>query len=106
MAAASAVGAIIRVADIPCSTVCAAALDALPEPPVWSPATSGEEYELALAVAPDALPDLNAALVGSSLGPLAAVGEFAAGAGVRLVDKSGSDLVLGAGGWDHFRPAS
>jgi thiamine-monophosphate kinase len=64
-------------------------------------ASGGDDYELAFTLPPDkapaALRDL--AKVG---GGATRIGRIVEGAGVRLIDESGAEIVLAQRGWEHF----
>jgi thiamine-monophosphate kinase len=93
----------ILAGSIPVDPSCEAAGACLPHRPPWSPATSGEEYELLLAVAPGEIERLNELLAKSGLGALTAVGRVLEGQGVALLGLDGEELALETKGWDHFR---
>jgi thiamine-monophosphate kinase len=64
-------------------------------------ATGGDDYELLFAAPAEA----NAAierLAAVSAVPITVIGEFEAGAGVRLVDAAGAAIPLATAGWTHF----
>ncbi|MGC8476454.1 MAG: thiamine-phosphate kinase [Acetobacteraceae bacterium] len=64
--------------------------------------TGGDDYELLLAVAPEAQTALEAAAREKHI-PLARIGRFHAGVEtVILRDPAGVPIPLGAGGWSHF----
>jgi len=97
---ASGAGADVRLADIPLEPALGRVF---PDDARMLAATGGEDYELALAGAPDAL-----ARVSEALGaPLAVVGEITRGpAGrVRLIDERGNEVAVPRGGWDHLASA-
>ncbi len=64
--------------------------------------TGGDDYELLLAVAPEAQTALETAAREMHI-PLARIGRFQAGVEtVILRDPAGAPIALGAGGWSHF----
>ncbi len=64
--------------------------------------TGGDDYELLLAVAPEAESALRSAAHEKHI-PLARIGRFQAGAEtVILRDPAGTPIPIGAGGWSHF----
>ena len=64
--------------------------------------TGGDDYELLLAVAPEAESALRSAAREKHI-PLARIGRFQAGAEtVILRDPAGVPIPIGAGGWSHF----
>lgn len=91
---------------IPVDPCCQAAAASLPHLPDWSPATSGEEYELLLAVDSGHWERVNATLQAAGLDPLTAIGQAQEGQGVALLGADGKELALGSSGWDHFRAES
>lgn len=94
---ASRVAAELRLARIPLDPDLAAAY---PEDAVTMAATGGEDYELLLIGAEDALARASAALAA----PLTVVGRIVEGAPcVRMLDASGAEVILAASGWDHLK---
>ncbi|NSW55744.1 MAG: thiamine-phosphate kinase [Armatimonadetes bacterium] len=93
----------IIAASIPVDPSCAAAGARLSHRPQWSPATSGEEYELLLSLAPGEIGRVNEILAENGLGALTPVGRVIEGEGVALLGKDGEELSLETRGWDHFR---
>jgi thiamine-monophosphate kinase len=69
----------------------------------WWPATSGEEYELLLAIAPGMIGTLTHNLREAGLGALIEIGQVVPGSGVVIVHPDGSEVEMDGGGWDHFR---
>ena len=64
-------------------------------------AAGGDDYELLFAAPPEAASEI--AALGQSLGlPVAEIGRFEPGEGVRLVDGSGREIRVAAAGWQHF----
>lgn len=101
LCAASGVGAEVEAAALPTSAAYRRAARALPEP--LAPALSGgEDYELLLAVPPGRLDRAHAAARRTAT-PLAVIGRFVRGQGVRVLREAGDELRLGVGGHDHLR---
>jgi len=98
--ATSGVGAKVRAADIPISDTLRAAIEAgetsIPEMLVW-----GEDYELALAVAPQDFPAFLEAAAEKGVS-LTVVGEFVKGDKAEFLDEQGEPIVFGKPGWQHF----
>jgi thiamine-monophosphate kinase len=103
MAARSHVRLALDVARIPVSSVAQEAIQSLGSRPPWWAATSGEEYELLLSIAPGSVGTLSHQLRAAGLGPLSEVGQVVPGSGVVLVHPDGSEVEMEGGGWDHFR---
>ncbi len=61
--------------------------------------TGGDDYELLLAVPPD-----NGAALKAACGalPVTRIGVFQPGAGVRVIDDSGTEMQFQSSGWKHF----
>jgi thiamine-monophosphate kinase len=104
IAEASGVGAVLEAAAVPLS---AAASSLLADAPDLLPLilTGGDDYELLLTAAPDAVNDLLA--LGTEIGtPLSVIGTITAPAAkgkvVRVIDRDGADLDLATGGYRHF----
>lgn len=64
--------------------------------------SSGEEYELAFTVSPEALPAVQKALAESGARPVTVIGRVTAGSGVTV---EGAELPASPG-WDHFSSAA
>jgi len=96
----SGVGATIELERIPLSSAAreVVALDNTVRPLL---ATGGDDYELLFAAPPDAEPEIAALAHGLAL-PIVEIGAIAHGAGVRLVDATGGEIPVAAGGWRHF----
>ncbi len=88
---------------IPVHRACQDAERCLPAGTAWSAATSGEEYELLLALSPDDLPRAAQLLEERDLAPLTQIGRVVEGEGVALLREDGSEVEMSSGGWDHFR---
>jgi thiamine-monophosphate kinase len=95
---------VLELARLPISPIAQDVIGQLGPHPPWWPATSGEEYELLLAVAPGGLGALSHQLRAAGLRPLTEVGHVVPGSGVVLVHPDGSEVEMESGGWDHFRP--
>jgi thiamine-monophosphate kinase len=94
---ASGLGAVIAAARVPLSDAARAA------GPQWRTTclTGGDDYELALAVPPDA--EAAFAAAAHSFGvPVTRIGHFVTGAGVRVEDEDGTSIDLATPGWSHF----
>jgi len=63
--------------------------------------TGGDDYELVMAIAPDAGPEFaaHAACLGV---PAARIGRFVPGEGVRVLDGAGLPMQFARTGWSHF----
>ncbi|WP_243735644.1 thiamine-phosphate kinase [Dongia mobilis] len=104
IAEASGVGAILEAAAVPLS---AAAAGLLADAPDLLPLilTGGDDYELLLTAAPDAVNDLLAlgAEIGTPLSVVGCIPGHAAGERpVRVIDRDGVELNLATGGYRHF----
>jgi thiamine-monophosphate kinase len=98
---ASGVGARIGVADLPRSPAYARAAARLAEPD--QPALAGgEDYELLVAIPPAQHAAAEQAARRART-PLAVIGRFVRGRGVRVVDARGEPVPIAEGGWDHLR---
>lgn len=93
----------IAAARLPVTQASRHAAQHVPGDALWWAATSGEEYELLLAVDRDSLPDLTALLQDRDLEPLTDIGDIVAGEGVVLIREDGSEVEMERGGWDHFK---
>jgi thiamine-monophosphate kinase len=99
---ASGVGARIGLQDLPLSPAYRRAARRLADP--WAPALAGgEDYELVVAIAPASLPAARAAAARART-PLAVIGRFVRGRGVRVVGARGEPVSVPAG-HDHLRRA-
>jgi thiamine-monophosphate kinase len=99
--AASGVGAEVEAAAVPTSAAYRRRAGALASP--LAPALAGgEDYELLLAVAPARLDAAHRAARRTAT-PLAVIGRFVRGQGVRVLAESGEELTLAAPGHDHLR---
>ncbi len=99
---ASGVGAAVRLEALPRSA--AAARCAGPE--AWRLAAlfGGDDYELCLTVPPERCGELEA-LASELDTPLRAIGEIAAGRGVRYLGADGAEVAMdAAASWRHFGP--
>ena len=102
LAAASGVAAAVEVDDLPLSTALRATVS--PAQALDQALGGGDDYELLLAVAPEAMPRL-AAVAAESATPLTVIGEFRGGEGVQWT-RGGRPYVPARGGFDHFGGAS
>jgi len=92
----------IQANSVPISPICRQTAEQLNQDPVQWALTSGEEYELLLAVSPhlaEQVAELVAQKAGTTLTPIGYVSE---GEGVTVLDESGEPLEVTAGGWNHF----
>lgn len=96
----SGLGARLELAQIPFSAKGHAALKAGETTPqdllIW-----GEDYELAMAVPAQSYEAFKAEALKKGV-QLSAIGHFVEGAGVDVLDDSGTPLVFGKPGWAHF----
>lgn len=100
----SRVAVILESARVPISPICRQTAQQLGQDPVQWALTSGEEYELLLAVSPD-LAEQAAELVAEQAGTiLTQIGSITEGEGVTVLDESGKPMEVTSSGWDHFRP--
>lgn len=88
---------------IPVTDACRLAETCVPGEAAWWAATSGEEYELLLAVDKRRVSELTSLLEAEGLAPLTDIGEVVSGKGVTLIREDGSEIEMERGGWDHFR---
>ncbi len=99
IAGQSSVGIDISAAALPASPALLQAFDA-PER-LTLQATGGDDYELAFTLSPAhenaVLRDLSKIGCGATR-----IGRVVEGAGVRLLDASGSEIAIGRRGWEHF----
>ena len=102
LAAASGVAAAVEVEDLPLSAALRAV--ATPEEALDHALGGGDDYELLLAVAPDAAARLAAAAAETATA-FTVIGEFHTGQGVRWT-RGGRAFVPARGGFDHFDGAS
>lgn len=97
---ASGVGAVVRAQDVPVSLVLK---DRFPNEWLSLALTGGEDYELLFAAPERVALDVRDAV---SV-PVTIVGEIVdSSRGIVVVDERGRTIQTGAGGWDHFQPAS
>ncbi len=96
----SGVGARLELAKIPFSEKGHAAVKVGETTPqdllIW-----GEDYELAMAVPPEAFDDFKAEAAEMGV-MLSAIGSIVEGSGVEVLDESGVPLIFGKPGWQHF----
>lgn len=100
IAETSGVGIEIRVADLPLSS---AALSALAADPtlLTTVVAGGDDYELVFTAPPEAAPEIRAAAIRTGI-EVTRIGAVIEGSGVRVIDRNGADLELGAGGYRHL----
>ena len=63
--------------------------------------TGGDDYELVFTVAPERAADLEAAVQGTGV-PVTPIGRAVPGAGVKVLDQTGTEIILQAAGFRHF----
>ena len=102
MCRASAVGAIVRTADLPLSPVMRRALIAEPAR-IRDAVAAGDDYEILAAVAPSTCAGFEAAAQQAGVA-VTRIGEVTSGPDVRVLDAEGVPLAPGRSGWDHFQP--
>ena len=102
MCRASAVGAIVKVADLPLSPVMRRALIAEPAR-IRDAVAAGDDYEILAAVAPSTCAGFEAAAQQAGVA-VTRIGEVTSGPDVRVLDAEGVTLAPGRSGWDHFQP--
>ena len=93
-------GAEIRADAVPLSDAARAALGADPSlrPRILG---GGDDYELLFAAAPEDAARVLAAGAATQT-PVTRIGRFLDGAGVMVLDGSGTQIDLPAAGWSHF----
>jgi thiamine-monophosphate kinase len=100
IASASGLAAVVEIDQVPFSDDAKALLDA-GKVDVEDLITGGDDYELALAVAPEKLDGFMAGM--EAVGVAATViGRFTEGQGVQVVDQNGEAVELSRKGWTHF----
>lgn len=97
---ASGVGATIDLPKVPFSAAARAVLDT-GEITYETLLTGGDDYEIAMAVAPDDIAAFSAAAAAKGV-TLCVVGAFTDGGDVSVLDESGAALELSRTGWTHF----
>jgi thiamine-monophosphate kinase len=100
LAAVSGVSATIDISKLPLSIP---AYDAIQMAPKYLTAvlTGGDDYEV-LAAIPEALYAAFAEAAGRAGVPVTAIGRFAAGEGITVLDASGKELSFGKASFSHF----
>ncbi len=63
--------------------------------------TGGDDYELLMAVAPEAEPALRHAADVAAIA-VSRIGRFTSGSGVSVVDAAGAEMTFARTGWSHF----
>lgn len=98
----SGVAVILESARLPIPPICRQTAQQLGQDPVQWALTSGEEYELLLAVSPD-LVEQAAELIAEKGGTtLTQIGSITEGEGVTVLDENGKPMEVTTGGWNHF----
>jgi thiamine-monophosphate kinase len=99
IAESSGVAAIIEAPLVPLSAAAAAVL-ALDPGLLETVLTGGDDYELLFTIPPDSAAEL--ARLSAALGvTVTRIGRIEAGAGVRVIDRTGEELVLSQRGFRH-----
>lgn len=100
MCRASGVGAIVRAGDVPLSKAARKVAAATPR---WRAAylTGGDDYEILSTVPPAGAAAYEAEAAAAGV-PVTAIGEIAAGDGVRVLDAEGRPMTFKRTGYDHF----
>lgn len=97
---ASHLGADIRADLLPTSEALQATATPEAQRLAWQ-ATGGDDYELALAIAPDLVQHAVARCADTGTA-LTVIGRFRRGSGVRLLRTDGTEIDMGRGGYSHF----
>ena len=63
--------------------------------------TGGDDYELIFTVAPERAADLETAVQGTGV-PVTPIGRAVSGDGVKVLDQTGTEIILQAAGFRHF----
>lgn len=96
MARASGLGAVVQLGKVPLSEEAKSiGFDVL------RAVTAGDDYELAFAIAPDQLNEVQA-LAESSGVAVSVIGQFENGQGIQIRDEAGSAVEVFKTGWVHF----
>jgi thiamine-monophosphate kinase len=99
VAARSGVGIEVDALELPASSALLALFDASER--LALQASGGDDYELAFTMSPARAADLLRDLARIGCGATR-IGRVVAGAGVRLLDAAGAEIVLDRRGWEHF----
>ncbi len=103
LCAASGVGAVVSLADVPVASSLKKLADLLPGiDPLDLALSGGEDYELLVTIPPYATADVVAKLPERFGTPLTVIGEIREGHGMVSVDADGAERALEPKGWDHF----
>ena len=100
MAAASGIAATLDVAKVPMSTAAAKIAANSAEWRVKIVST-GDDYEILAAVAPDRAAGFKVAAQAAGI-TVSEIGRFAAGSGLTVIGADGAAITLDRTGWDHF----
>jgi thiamine-monophosphate kinase len=99
---ASAVGAVVRTADVPVAPALAAGASTLAVDALHLALAGGEDYELLATIPGPGVASARAELREGFGVALTEVGEIVAGEGMFAVDARGRETRLEPEGWDHF----
>ena len=100
IAETSGVGIEIKVADLPLSAAALAALAAYPTL-ITTVVSGGDDYELVFTAPPGAAREILNASARTDI-DVTRIGSVVEGSGVRVIDRNGQDLEVGAGGYRHL----
>ena len=99
IAETSGVAAFIQVPRVPLSAAAAAVL-ALDPGLLETVLTGGDDYELLFTIPPDAAAELARRSAATGV-PVTEIGRVETGSGVRVVDRTGSEVALSRRGFRH-----
>lgn len=100
--AASGVGALISATAVPVAPAAVAVARAFDASPVSWGLWGGEDYELVVTLAPEAIPAAQQAVMSAGGVPLTVVGQVTAHGAIELELPGGERMPLASGGFDHF----
>jgi len=98
----SGVSITIESARVPISPICCQTAQQLAQDPVQWALTSGEEYELLLAISPEMAEQASQVVTANGEIALTEIGYVTEGERVVVLDESGKPMDVTLGGWDHF----
>jgi thiamine-monophosphate kinase len=101
IAESSGVGAKVDLSRVPVSDAVRRVAESLDADALTWATGGGEDYELLLACSAQAIDHIADGLARATGTTLTVVGEFTSGSGVRFVDQTGREAVVGEG-WQHF----
>ena len=102
LARASAVAVTIEAGRVPISEACRRVAEQLGHDALQWALTSGEEYELLLAVRPHRIEEVVEVARTKADSTLTHIGHIADGEGVTIVDEAGQPVAVTQRGWDHL----